>query len=201
VATFALATLAFLCVWHTEFANMMPAYVGLFALGMCATEIAFGSQPWAVKARTGLPWKWIALGIFVVEAAVQYHWRTYMYVHRVYILDIINGLFSAALILAVASAPNGRLSRFLCWKPLAFVGTFAYSIYLMHAPLVQIVWQYGAQRLHLPPLPAFLTMAVGGGAAIIGFSYLFFLAFERPFLNTKPRADRQVIPAPAEKAG
>ena len=95
------------------------------------------------------------------------------------------------------------MRQWISWKPLVFVGTFAYSIYLIHAPLVQIAWQYGVNPLHLGSLMTFIILVVAGVPLILGLSYLFFLLCERPFLNTKKHEtmrelaqDAAISPAP-----
>ena len=74
----------------------------------------------------------------------------------------------------------------LGWGPLAWLGTFAYSTYLIHAPLLQIVTQYFISRLPLDrvsQLLATLTMA----PATIAMCFVFFLFCERPFMRLRDR--------------
>ena len=104
---------------------------------------------------------------------------------------------------AAASAEANWLNRILSWRPLVFVGTFAYSIYLIHAPLIQVLWQYVFVPLQSRPVPMFLALCFVGTPLIVGVSYLFFLACERPFLNRRKREtmaeterDAALSPAP-----
>ncbi len=80
----------------------------------------------------------------------------------------------------------GWLSAALGCRPLAFLGTFAYSIYLVHAPVLQVAWQY------LVPADAgdafqFVVLLGPGVVVALGCSYAFFWIAERPFLSGRPR--------------
>jgi peptidoglycan/LPS O-acetylase OafA/YrhL len=106
------------------------------------------------------------------------------------VTDTLVGLWSMSLLITVASDQNSWLSRVLSYKPLVFIGTFAYSIYLIHAPLLQILWQYLFVPFQSRPLLMFAVLAIIGTPIIIGLSYIFFLAFERPFLNKGKKTSR-----------
>ncbi len=105
--------------------------------------------------------------------------------------------------IAAANTEIGWLNKALSWRPLVAVGTFAYSIYLIHAPLIQVIWQYLLFPLQPHPLFRLMTLFVVGTPLIVGISYLFFLVGERPFLNTHKREtfaeterDAALSPAP-----
>jgi peptidoglycan/LPS O-acetylase OafA/YrhL len=70
------------------------------------------------------------------------------------------------------------------------VGIFSYSLYLIHAPLEQVIWQYGINPLGLSkPLDLVLMLGVGG-PLIVGCAYGFFRAVERPSMTMRQRRDR-----------
>ena len=73
----------------------------------------------------------------------------------------------------------------LSWKPLAFLGTFAYSIYLIHAPLLQVLAVYVIPVFHVDKFASTMILIFGGGAVIVALSYVFFLLCEKPFLNKR----------------
>ena len=64
-----------------------------------------------------------------------------------------------------------------------FVGGFSYSLYLMHAPLLQIVWQYMLQPLDLRPGVGLVALELVGIPLVVTAAYLFYRVFERPFVN------------------
>ena len=73
----------------------------------------------------------------------------------------------------------------LQWGPLYLVGTFSYSLYLLHAPVIQIAWQLVIHPLHLSGLAGFVTLLAIAIPACIGIAWVFFLIFERPFMSSR----------------
>ena len=159
-----------------------PQYLGLFVMGMLAADLSFSTQERLRAVRQRVPWGVLSLFSFFLVVAVS----------KFALLptpaaDSVVGLWAMTLLVAASPGQNVLLHRILSWKLLAFVGTFAYSIYLIHAPLLQILWQYVLLPMHLSGLKTLLLMCLVGTPIIIGLSYLFFLAFERPFLNSRRR--------------
>jgi peptidoglycan/LPS O-acetylase OafA/YrhL len=71
--------------------------------------------------------------------------------------------------------------RLLKSRPLVLVGTFSYSLYLIHAPALWVLFPV-IHTLRLSDNAAFLfRLAVGTPFALL-LAYLFFLIVERPFL-------------------
>ena len=103
------------------------------------------------------------------------------------ILIYVEGLLMMSFLIMTSCNRNAWHHRLLGSRPLAFLGTFSYSIYLIHAPLLQVLWQYAFRPLQSHPV-LMLGALVFLGLPIIGAaSYGFFLLCERPFL-TKRRA-------------
>jgi len=92
------------------------------------------------------------------------------------------------LIVLAARPGVNLLSRALSWKPLVAIGLFSYSIYLLHAPLLQLIWQYGLVPWHMASVPLFLVLALIGVPLVVAASYIFSLGCERPFLNSQAKA-------------
>jgi peptidoglycan/LPS O-acetylase OafA/YrhL len=108
-------------------------------------------------------------------------------------LDLVVGVGALCLILA-SCRDDGRIRRALSWKPFVVVGAFSYSLYLIHAPLLQVVWQYGVHPLGLGASATFALLVLVGVPLVVAASYGFFLAFERPFLSAEHRARLGVEP-------
>jgi len=181
----------------------MPQYFALFAMGMLACEIGLGHQERLCKLRERTPWLLLWGIASVVYLALLFKWRANVSPSHLFLQDAVDGGVSALLLIALSKPGPSRLRNLLSWRPLVFVGTFAYSIYLIHMPIAQVIWQYGFHPLHKGFLPTYFLMISIGLPLILGASYLFFLAFERPFLNTKKREtlaetarDAALSPAP-----
>jgi peptidoglycan/LPS O-acetylase OafA/YrhL len=155
-------------------------YIGIFTMGAFAAAVAFPSGA-AMAWLQRLPWMGITAGMTLVLALTLFpDWWDGPHAH-IYMADYLVGVWTMALLATVAGNPEGWLGRALSFRPLVFVGTFAYSLYLIHAPLLQVLWQYVFWPLQGQPLWMFAALALVGTPFIIGFSYGFFLVCERPF--------------------
>jgi peptidoglycan/LPS O-acetylase OafA/YrhL len=158
------------------FAMVEPQFLGLFTLGMLGAALAFGAdtggQKWFEKRF------WPALAVLCMVLA-----SLWTYLGRTWIADYFVGTVTMIVLLLTSHSTKGGLHRLLSTRPLAKIGRFSYSIYLIHAPLLQIFCAYLLQPFHVSGMRGFLLLAILGSPAIVGCSYLFYLAFERPFVG------------------
>ncbi|MEI8308140.1 MAG: acyltransferase [Chloroflexales bacterium] len=159
-----------------------PQYIALFAFGMLSAHIVYADAPHFVTLRDRVPWA--AIVAILVIPIVVLAWPKALGWVPVYLSDYVVGLWSVALLITT-SRQGSWLNRFFAWKPLSFVGTFAYSIYLIHAPLLRLIWQYVLLPMNLSPIGNMALLGPVGVPLIVGLSYLFFLVAERPFLNSR----------------
>jgi peptidoglycan/LPS O-acetylase OafA/YrhL len=166
---------------------------------MLAAGFAHSNDPRLLRLRERLPWA----VLFVVMAGLALI-SNKGYIHDVrlpwQIQDLFVGLATLCLLVGVTpgrtSDPWGWVRRALGWGPLDFVGTFSYSLYLIHAPLLEIIWVYFLRPLHWTPLASLLLFSTAGLLTVIGCAYLFFLLCERPFMGPARRRPGGPIPAP-----
>lgn len=107
------------------------------------------------------------------------------YLRGLFYIDVFVALITVAALMRISMGRWCVLRTALESRPVAFVGSFSYSLYLIHAPLVQCVWQHLVHPLRLSRNAEFLLLVVIGTPLILACSYLFFLAFERPFLSSR----------------
>ena len=201
LATILLACTAALLLHHTRLAGLTCHYLGLFAMGNLAAVVARSPETcWANWRK--MPWHMItaALFAFIVLACSL---CSALAASHAMLIDLIVGAWAAALLVAGALQDRHPLIRALSWKPLVWVGTFSYSIYLIHMPLLQLAWQYGLQPAHMGNTAAYVSLTIIALTLIVGAAYLFHLAFERPFMSQpKPKSEAEaemaaiVSPAP-----
>jgi peptidoglycan/LPS O-acetylase OafA/YrhL len=99
---------------------------------------------------------------------------------------IIVGIGITLLIIALSgSSPSHLAFRMLEWRPLIWIGLFSYSLYLIHGPIIQMIWQYVVHPMGLSQNAAFIVEMVIGIVASIAAAFIFHLLFERPFLNNR----------------
>jgi peptidoglycan/LPS O-acetylase OafA/YrhL len=167
-------------------------YIMLFTLGMLAADLSFSNSRLAQISNT-LPWGAIML-ITGTIFAIYYTKNTFTEgltgIIKNELADVLFGIVCFCMLVLCSKANETATSRFLkralSWQPLAFTGMFAYSIYLIHAPLLQLISVYLIPYLHFNPYLAAITLITGGTALIVGIAYVFFLLFEKPFLNKRP---------------
>lgn len=175
--------LARVWTWHS---NLSVHYVGLFTLGIGAATAAFGETSRVYRLARRVPWILVTPAVTFLTCALVYY---NLHQPRVSdaIVDVVVGAWAALLLLHVSLKEKGLLRRVLDWQPLVFVGSFSYSLYLVHAPLLQLLWQYGTSRLKLAPFHEFLLLCAVGTPLIMIASYGFFLLAEKPFLSRRTR--------------
>jgi len=187
ITVFASAAL-FLLLQETELNVAMhgisPQFLGLFVMGTLAAGIASSPDPKLQKIRESplvLPLFLFLTLVLLVLAKIR-PWT----VHNT---DYVVGVWASCLLILVTTRPAGTLARLFSWKPLVFVGTFAYSLYLIHVPLLRVFWLYGVLPLTDSNLKAFLLLLIFAVPLTLIASYGFFYLCERPLLRRRSPAD------------
>lgn len=187
---------------QTQDDGVCPQYLGLFALGMWGAYATFSPQPQMLVLRGRCPWTLFAalllIGVVFVSAVPLHHGALL----PIYVRDYLVGLFAMALLIAAGTQPRSGLPAFLSLRPLAWIGTFAYSLYLIHFPALALFEKIALHLHGFTRTGLFLTDMVFATPLIILASYAFHLVCERPFMTPRPRTERQaevaavVSPAP-----
>ena len=90
---------------------------------------------------------------------------------------------------------RGRLATMWNWRPLQYIASISYSLYLVHIPVVWIVLRGGYKLTHNNAYFAVMWFAIAG-LACVGVAHVFFLLFERPSMKFatrfKPRSEAPV---------
>jgi peptidoglycan/LPS O-acetylase OafA/YrhL len=165
-------------------------YVGLFALGYAAANFTVDTRPAVVARLERWPWPWITLGFAVLVLAAVASAKPYDNSHGTrWLTDIFLGLAVAAQFTADAQARRRGMrtwfERFFLWRPLLFLGTFSYSFYLIHLPIIDLV-----ASLTRPNWTAAQVVAITGAGVAVALvvAYVFYLCVERPFMTEYRRA-------------
>lgn len=190
-----------------------PWYIFLFGIGMTATVFASKSNGASLSSSHSsfAPWLlpflfWTALvcvGLILYQWPVTSAGETAVYAPHLPIIDAAVGIAAAlGLVLLTQKAERRTQSlsvTLLSWRPLVFLGTIGYSIYLVHGI---IIYKIKAMLIaYLPVHPAFVVILLDI-IIVVGISYLFHLAFERPFMSkpapkTKAQAESMAVINPA----
>jgi peptidoglycan/LPS O-acetylase OafA/YrhL len=170
-------------------------YIILFASGMLAADIS------CRMSTLKLPWILMLVAFIIIQVILEnaYHGST--------IKDINVGFCASSLLIAIEKTRNNNynlnwLERFFSGKFIVFLGSYSYSIYLFHPFLIQLLWQFTVNPLHLTALASYYLLLLAGTPIILTVSYGMFILFEKPFLkyNRKQKdknLNEQIIFEPA----
>jgi peptidoglycan/LPS O-acetylase OafA/YrhL len=179
------ASSAVLIAWP-QLEKLYPWYLGLFALGMAGSHLAYKPPVW----RGPNAFSALLLGSAALVGCI---WAV---VHKLSlpICDAWMGVVLICVLYAGAISKKLWLSKALACKPLAGLGAISYSLYLMHHPIMQPLYLFRPQWA-TDPLMATVYLVVVGLPAILLACTVFWFIFERPFVSKRAtRPQREYAP-------
>lgn len=178
VVAFSLAVMQFI----PRAPKLYPWFLPLFVLGMASAHLAFRpKRGYSFKPAAG--WLGVAVGVWIV-------WKSIAAGDPLAPGDAGMGIIVASICFLLTACEQGWLMRILSWRPLAGLGAFSYSLYLMHHPILQIVY---ALRKVTGEGPILQYLLLIGLPVVLISTYLFSLVFERPFM---PRREVAAVEEP-----
>ena len=154
-----------------------------FALGVLSAQLAFATRrQWVSVGLVFLA----VVGCFLVPHASIPERETF------------TSMAGAGMVALLCQSPRNLLRRVLEWKPLAWLGTFSYSIYLLHALVLGPVfyWIRDRQADFSTHLDATFLLAMSATCVLaVACSYGFHTLFERPFMSNKRKQTEQRLVA------
>jgi peptidoglycan/LPS O-acetylase OafA/YrhL len=181
--TIAFGAVSFFLLPHRLFLWLLA----LFAMGMFASDLAY-DQRWAKhKWNTSRFFGLCSIVLLPLAVGCKYLWELRRIFMGAFLADLLFGLLTLSFILfIVGRARQQEISvwdRLLSSRPLYFLGSISYSIYLTHKmTLLKLYGFSSALYSHLTPDMVFLYNIVVGVPAVLVVAYPFYLCFERPFL-------------------
>jgi peptidoglycan/LPS O-acetylase OafA/YrhL len=153
-----------------------PDLVVLFAIGVAAAGVLTAGD--RIRA---LPWHWLAVMLGVPVLALIAWLGPVATISNFFWVDLALGPAIGCALIAIALNRAHAVTGFLDTRPMRRLGSFSYSLYLTHAPIVIAVW-YGllAGRVAFGPVAFFLLAAIATPLAV-GSAWLFATVFEIPF--------------------
>ncbi len=145
-----------------------------FALGMAAARLVARRQAGGKAGR--LHFGDFAVSGLVIAAALA----DSRHGHFQALTDAMWGLLFAGLLLGAAEGGTA-LHRALSWGGLVRLGTFSYSVYLIHLPLVMLLGGWAGAHCGGAGLAA--VMLCGALPLMLLLGYGFHCVFERPFMT------------------
>jgi peptidoglycan/LPS O-acetylase OafA/YrhL len=153
-------------------------FAALFAIGMMAAGILTAS----LRLRSW-PWHWLALvaavPVLVTIAAVGSVWTN----DHLYWFDLAFGPAIGCLLAAVATDRPRPLVRLLDTRPVRSLGSFSYSLYLTHSPIVVVLNEWLIVGRFRQGVPSFLVSVAVILPVTVLFARGFGALFETPFVR------------------
>ena len=192
--------------WHQNLTAACLWYVGIFSLGAFGAILSFdvnAQQPSPLTSNKSL--LCIAAAallayLLVVKDLPTVHldpgasdFGTRFYITEA-LKDTCIGIGAVCLIVFCAQERHAMappfILRLLQSRFARFFGSFSYSMYLTHI-LVEAPTIHWVQVQHLSPLENLMFRGLVSVPAAIGLAYVFYLAFERPFLVKRKQEKKQ----------
>jgi peptidoglycan/LPS O-acetylase OafA/YrhL len=159
-----------------------PQFVALFGLGMVCAAWNFPREQTAAADRR----QWGRRAVLLLAAGFAS--ALVFGSSRQQIPDLLIGAgIGAGLVFLTDAIARGRQPlalRVLETGPLVELGRFSYSLYLLHAPVLALFFLL-ARRMELGMVEFQLFILGIALPVTVAICYLFFLVFERPFLNAR----------------
>jgi peptidoglycan/LPS O-acetylase OafA/YrhL len=163
-----------------------PYYLGLFAFGMLAAEVA---ESKAARTIAAIAWTRRAFfGLALASAAATALKLPSGKSVPMQCISAVVGAWSASMLVLLRIDGLPLLNRVVSSKPAVALGKMGYSIYLLHAPLLQIVYQYGVKRLVTADALRAPVMLAGCAALTLLVAIPFHAVAEKPFHRLSRRA-------------
>jgi peptidoglycan/LPS O-acetylase OafA/YrhL len=171
--------------WVPQAPKLYPWYLPMFVLGMAAAHLAY--RP---ILRIGIrpAFGWI---VFLAGAAIVGFYATHG--DPLPEGDAGVGIAVSALCYALTTSQQGFIISVISRRPLAVLGGFSYSLYLMHHPILQAI--YGARPAGITGEgPTLAYLALAGLPVVLLLTWIFSLLFEKPFMPRRKASKYEVQP-------
>ncbi|MEV4456890.1 acyltransferase [Microbispora sp. NPDC049633] len=167
------------------FMRLTPQFAVLFAIGAVAAGVAAGMTAHGETHENASPWPsrlpWLALAaaapvvLLIVVRGPEWTVDHYFWV------DLAVGPAAGLLLASVAAGRPRLLVRLLDTRALRRLGSFSYSLYLIHAPIVVVVNRMVLAPRLAPGVTMFLATLVLTVPLTLLAAWLFASVFELPF--------------------
>lgn len=160
--------------------HLVPVFAaGVVAAGVVASGDRFRRVPWALLSVLAA----VPAGVLVLHRGAR--WM----VDHYYWVDLAVAPAMTLLLLAIVSGRPAALTRLLDSRPLKRLGSFSYSLYLIHLPIVVVI----TLKLVIPRLGRGMasftvTTMLAGGLSLAG-AWLLAKLFESPFQRYRSWAE------------
>lgn len=173
--------------------DLPPQYVGLvacFVLGMAAAHLALDPATHAMASRNASALRLGAWALWSLAAACCAAWEHVVAENRLASLDALVATGVACLLTSASHADSTE--TWVLRRPMfQWAGRISYSLYLLHAPLLQLTWCGLIGPIPGDETRSFFLLLVSGIPISLFAAQLFYSFAEKPFL---PASRAAVLP-------
>ncbi len=163
---------------------LAPHLVPAFAAGVVAAAVVAAGD----RFRK-VPWAWLSVLAAVPVGFLILQQGSRWMVDHYYWVDLAVAPAMTLLLLAVVSGRPAALIRLLDSRPLKQLGSFSYSLYLIHLPIVVVITQkLVIPRLGRDTVSFAVATVLAGGLSLVG-AWVFAKLFEAPFQRHRSWAE------------
>jgi peptidoglycan/LPS O-acetylase OafA/YrhL len=156
--------------------GLTPQLAPLFAMGVLGAGVLAASD----RVRR-LPWQWLAALAAAPILLLMVGKGSVWTVHHYFWIDLAIAPAMAMLLAGVATGRPAPLVWLLATRPVRSLGSFSYSLYLIHLPIVVVISRKYAVFHAAPGLPRFwFTLVLAVPLSLVA-ARVFAAAFEFPF--------------------
>lgn len=167
-----------------------PWFIGLFATGMCAAAINFSKEQMTIRLQEKMPWALLCFCFFGITLVFAIFPKLLFDNVHTAIFDPCFGMGTGCALIFLTNVKQLQRNNFLLSilesKLLQSLGSYSYSLYLTHAPLLALFARYfdGLHPQHIVKLMAMECIALPASLLV---AYFFSLIFERPFQTSRAK--------------
>ncbi|MCF0055165.1 acyltransferase [Dyadobacter sp. CY356] len=163
-----------------------PWYVGLFASGMMAAVVVFSNNDKVSQIRKFFNWHVLGT-ISMVLLPIIVVVTKFLYILPLILVETICGYLISIIIMKytineIENKPKSIVSQVLCSKFAIAFGTFSYSIYLIHSPILGLI-NLIFLKVPMGIATRFLFMTTIATSIALSISYLFYYTVERKSMS------------------
>jgi peptidoglycan/LPS O-acetylase OafA/YrhL len=156
--------------------RLTPQFAALFALGLATAGVLRAGD----RIRE-LPWQWFALAAALPVLVLLLLRGTVWFDQEIFWVDLACGPAIALLLAAIATGKAATAERLLATRPIRRLGSFSYSLYLIHAPIVVAISTVVVAPHVAPGLGRFAVTLALAVPLSVAAAFCFAAVFEIPF--------------------